>query len=196
MTSLVAMTPWRDDANLGLAYNLAMGRLGADEWALFVDHDAMPTTALWHRQFREAIEFRPDAGAFVAMTNRIASSWQRCGDSESNDVAHHRRIGAERAKVRTLLDISGTKGWGGVAFAVSRQAWADVGGFADGLGCVDHSLHFGLQRIGRKVWLVEGIYYYHWRHFREPDPTSKLPKAANCPCRGPETLPTQRITLP
>src|SRR5204863_5077698 len=100
------MTTWRDDANLGLAYNLAMGRLGPDEWALFVDHDAMPTTALWHRQFREAIEAQPEAGAIVAMTNRIASAWQRCGDPVSNDVALHRRFGKDRAKVRTLLDVS------------------------------------------------------------------------------------------
>lgn len=196
MIDLVTMTPWRDDANLGRAYNDAMGRLSLDEWALFVDHDAMPTTSLWHRQFAEAISFRPRAGAFVAMTNRIAAPWQRCGDRESNDIAAHRRFGSARAKVRTLLDISETKGWGGVAFAVSKRTWQDVGGFADGLGCVDHSLHFRCQAIGRRIFLLEGCYYFHWRHWGEPDPTSRHPKAANCPCRGPETAPTERVTLP
>lgn len=190
------MIPFRADKNLGRAYNEALELLPADAWALFVDHDAMPTTPKWHAQFEEAIAFRPDAGAFVAMTNRIASPWQRCGDPDSNDIAVHRRFGAARTKVRTLLDISATKGFGGVAFAVSRSAWRAVGGFADGLGCVDHSLHFGLQRIGRPVFLIEGLYFYHWRHWGETDPTSSAPKAKDCPCRGPEIMPTERVALP
>lgn len=194
--NLRTMVPWREDANLGLAYNEEMERLPDGDWAIFKDHDCMPTTGQWFRQFAEAITFKPDAGAIVAMTNRIASSWQRCGDPTSNDIAAHRRFGAERAKVRTLLDITETKGFGGVAFAIAKYAWAEVGGFAHGLGCVDHSIHFRMQRAGRKIWMHEGIYYYHFRHFGEPDPTSRFPKAAGCPCRGPELAPTVRVILP
>lgn len=190
------MIPFREDCNLGKAYNEALELLPDGAWAIFQDHDAMPTTPHWFRQFREAIDFLPDAGAFVACTNRIASPWQQVGDAKSNDIAWHRKFGAERAKLRTLLDISGTKGFGGVLFAVSKTAWREVGGFADGLGCVDHSLHFGLQRIGRKVYLHEGLYVFHWRHFGEPDPTSSAPKAANCPCRGREEMPAVLISLP
>jgi len=188
--------PYRLDANLGKAYNDFMLLLAAGDWAVFQDHDAMPTTGAWFRQFAEAIEFLPDAGAIVAMTNRIAADWQRVGDRDGNDIAAHRRFGTERAKIRTLLDISETKGFGGVCFAVSKAAWRDAGGFADGLGCVDHSLHFRLQKVNRRVWMHEGIYLYHWRHQGEPDPTSLYPKAANCPCRGIETPPTERISLP
>lgn len=188
-------TPYDLDGNLGRAYNEFMDLLPDGAWAVFKDHDAMPTTGQWFRQIHEAISFQPEAGAFVAMTNRIASPWQQIGDRNNNDMAWHRRFGAERAKVRTLLDISETKGFGGVMFAVSKQAWREVGGFADGLGCVDHSLHFGLQRVGRPVWLVEGLYLYHWRHQGEPDPTSIYPKAANCPCRGIEAQPHRRISL-
>ena len=188
--------PYREDANLGRAYNEFMEMLAPDDWAIFLDHDAMPTTGRWHTQFSEAIAFKPDAGAFVAMTNRIASPWQRCGDRDGNDIAAHRRFGTERLKVRTLLDITNTKGFGGVMFAVSRQSWARVGGFANGLGCVDHSLHFRLQATDRRVYLIEGLYVFHWRHFGEPDPTSLHPKASNCQCRGPETLPTERLALP
>lgn len=193
---IYTMTPFRADKNLGRAYNDCMALLPDGAWACFLDHDAMPTTPRWNAQLEEAIAFQPEAGAFVAMTNRIASPWQRIGDRESNDIAWHRRFGAERLKIRTLLDISETKGFGGVMFAVSKAAWHEAGGFADGLGCVDHSLHFGLQRAGRKVWLIEGLFVFHWRHWGEPDPTSNAPKAANCPCRGPEKLPTKRLTLP
>lgn len=193
---IYAMIPFREDANLGLAYNKCMALLPDDAWAVFVDHDAMPTTGRWHAQFSEAIAFKPDAGAIVAMANRIYSPWQQCGDRQSNDYQQHREFGKQRAAVRTLLDISATKGFGGVAFAVSKQAWGEVGGFADGLGCVDHSIFFKMQRVGRKVWLHEGIYYFHWRHFGETDPTTLHPRAANCQCRGYENPPTERITLP
>jgi hypothetical protein len=196
MTAIFPMIPFREDKNLGLAYNEAMALLPEDAWAVMQDHDAMPSTPHWFRQFREAIEFLPDAGAIVAMTNRIASPWQRIGDPQGNDIAAHRRFGAEREKVRTLLDVSNTKGWGGVAFALSKRVWKEVGGFADGLGCVDHSFHFRAQKAGRKIWMHEGIYHFHWRHFGEPDPTSLAPKAANCPCRGAETAPSKRIRLP
>lgn len=195
--TILPMIPYDMDADLGRAYNRAMELLPDGAWAIFVDHDAMPATGQWFRQFAEAIEFMPDAGAIIAMTNRIAASWQRCGNRESNDIGWHRKFGAERLKVRSLLDVSGTRGWGGVAFAVSKAAWLEVGGFAEGgLGCTDHSLHFRLQRAKRKVWMHEGIYYFHWRHFTEPDPTSQYPKVSNCPCRGPERLPTERIALP
>lgn len=191
--------PYRLDANLGRAYNEFLELLPADAWACFLDHDAMPTTGQWFRQLTEAIAFKPDAGAFVAMANRMASPWQRPHDvpTNNNDMAWHRQKGAERAaKVRTLLDISDTKGFGGVMFAISKTAWAETPGFADGLGCVDHSMHFALQKTGRRVYLLEGLYVFHWRHHGEADPTSMHPKAANCPCRGLETLPTERILIP
>lgn len=188
--------PYDLEANLGRAYNRFMDLLPEGSWAIMQDHDAMPTTGAWFRQFKEAIDFMPHAGAFVAMTNRIASPWQQVGDRNSNDIAAHREFGRKRAKIRTLLDISDTKGFGGVMFAISKTAWREAGGFADGLGCVDHSIHFGLQRAGRKVYLIEGLYVYHWRHWGEADPTSQFPKAANCPCRGPEQQPTDRVRLP
>lgn len=191
-----ANIPWDNEANLGRAYNDFMALIPDGDWAIFVDHDAMATTGKWHLQFQEAANALPDAGAIVAMTNRIASSWQKCGDPLSNDYAVHRKFGKERANIRTLLDVTPTKGWGGVAFAISKAAWVAAGGFPDGLGCVDHGWHFKMRDLGRKCWMHEGIVFYHWRHLGEPDPTSQHPKAANCPCRGAEPIPHQRIALP
>lgn len=193
---LIAMTPFALDRNLGRAYNEAMALLPDDAWACFLDHDMMLTTREWYRQLVEAITFLPEAGAFTAVTNRIAAPWQQVGDPDNHDIAWHRRFGAERLKVRTLLDISQTKGFGGVLMCLSKRVWLEVGGFADGLLCVDHSLHFGLQRIGRKAWLIEGLYTYHWRRAFGDELSENTPRAKRCPCRGPETMPTERLTLP
>jgi hypothetical protein len=187
-----------DGRNLGKAYNDHVALIPDGDWIWFLDHDAMQVTRDWYPLVLEAIACRPNAGAFVAVTNRIDASWQRAteADQENHDIGYHTRVGLERLKRRTLLDITSTKGFGGVFFAVSKDAWRAAGGFADGLLCVDHSLHFGLQRICRAVYLIEGLYCYHRRRaFVGPLPPD-TPKAAGCPCRGREELPTQRITLP
>lgn len=196
---ILTMTPFALDRNLGRAYNEAMAALPGGSWAIFVDHDAMVgLTREWYRVITDAIAFKPDAGAFVAVTNRIDAAWQRAeeADRENHDIGYHTRLALDRLQRRTLLDITDTKGFGGVCFALSRAAWAQAGGFADGLLCVDHSIHFGLQRCGRRVYLLEALYVYHRRRaFIGPLPND-TPRALNCPCRGPEAMPTVRIALP
>jgi len=192
------MMPYASDLNLGRAYNEAMALLPDGAWGILLDHDMMLTTRSWFRQFEEAIAFLPDAGAFVAVTNRIDAVWQRAQEAnrDNHDIGYHTAIGLERVKRRSLLDITGTKGFGGVCFALSKAAWSDAGGFADGLLCVDHSIHFGLQRAGRRVYLHEGLYVYHRRRAFVGALPDTTPRVADCPCRGPEQMPTVRIALP
>lgn len=193
---LHAMMPFSEDMNLGAAYNRAMALIPDGDWACFLDHDMMWTTRAWYPQIAECIRVVPTAGAFTAMTNRIAAPWQQIGDRASHDVAKHRAFGAERLKVRTLLDITCTKGFGGVVTVLSKRAWQDVGGFVDGLLCVDHHLHFALAAKGYRNWLIEGLYVYHWRRAYGDELPADAPRAADCPCRGPETMPSARLQLP
>lgn len=193
---ILAMTPFSPSMNLGEAYNEAMELLPEDAWAVLLDHDAMFTTRQWNHQIREAIDFLPEAGCFTGMANRIASAWQQIGDKNNHDVAHNRRFGTERAKVRTLLDITDTKGFGGVVIVLSKKAWRAAGGFADGMMCCDHSIFFRLRAAGRRVYLMEGLYLYHWRRAKGDGPPANAPFAKDCPCRGPESKPTERLTLP
>lgn len=194
---LVPMTPFSLEGDLGKAYNEALELLPDDAWAVLMDHDMMLTTREWYRQLEEAVAFIPHAGAIVAMANRIAAPWQQIGDPDNHDVAHHRQFGRERLKARTLLDITNTKGFGGVLFALSKAAWREVGGFAEGATlCVDHSIHFKLRDAGRRIYLLESLYVYHWRRaFGDALPPTLL-RVHKCPCRGPEPMPTVRIPLP
>ena len=196
---ILAMMPFSPDMNLGRAYNESIQLLPADDdWAIFLDHDAMHTTRSWFNVIKEAIEFLPRAGAFVAVTNRIDAAWQRAAESDrdNHDIGYHTAIGLERLKKRSLLDISGTKGFGGVCFALSKGAWKEAGGFSDGLLCVDHSIHFGLQRARRSVWLLENLYVYHRRRAFVGNLPTNAPIAKKCPCRGAERMPTERLYLP
>jgi GT2 family glycosyltransferase len=193
---LLTMMPFATDRNLGAAYNKAMALLPDGAWAALLDHDAMWTTKRWYHQILDAIDFKPDAGAFTTVTNRIAAPWQQVGDAENHEMGYHYGMGEQRCNVRTLLDITGTKGFGGVVIVVSKAAWQRVGGFKDGLLCVDHGLHFALRAAGYRNWLIEGLYVYHRRRAFGGELPNDTPRAKACPCRGPEPTPTVRVNLP
>ena len=89
-----------------------------------------------------------------------------------------------------------TKGIGGVLMVMSKAVWREIGGFKDGLNCVDHCAHFAVAKAGRKVYVIEGLSLYHWRKANGDGPPDDAPRAADCPCRGHEIAPTRRIQLP
>lgn len=185
--------PFDLDRNLGGAYNSCMELIGENDWAVFLDHDAMFTTREWFRQITEAVAFQPDA-MFVGMCNRIAAPWQQIGPKDNHDIAVHRAFGKERLKERTLLNITFTKGAGGVVQVVSKRGWRNAGGYLPGMFCVDHMMQFGHRKAGREVWMIDGLYLYHWRR-AHGDSLVEEPKV-KCECRGPEEYPTERISLP
>jgi GT2 family glycosyltransferase len=194
-----ALIPSSLERNLGAAYNEEMARLPDGDWALMVDHDAiLGLTRDWHQMVDEAIRFMPDAGAFVAVTNRIDAVWQRAeeADPDNHDVLYHTQLALARRDRRTLLDITGTKGFGGVTFALSKAAWRAAGGFADGLLCVDHSIFFRLRAAGYRIWLMENLYVYHRRRAAIGPLPEDTPRVPDCPCRGHEQMPSQRLRLP
>jgi hypothetical protein len=146
-------------ATSGAAYNRAMELLPEDGWAAFQDHDAMLTTRrLVSRSSRRPSRSSPRPGAF-------------CRDDEP----HRGRPGSrsaigtittfgitvgsatERLKVRTLARHHAAPRASAASYFASRSTvWREVGGFVDGLLCVDHGMHFALQRAGRTVWLRRG----------------------------------------
>lgn len=200
----VAM-PYADDMDLGAAYNAVFELLPDDAWACLLDHDMAFTTGRWRIQLDEAIRAQP-RGTFTAMTNRMSARWQVAPESAQarDDFALHRRVGQARLRVRTLLDVTDTQGWGGVLMLLSKRAWARAGGFASGLLCVDHMMHYALKADGERVWCIEGLYVYHVRGTtggpRLPGP--EVPHARDrsgrgCPCRGvPHGEPSRRVRLP
>lgn len=190
---IVATTPFALDRNYGRACNDFFEMLPDDAWGIVQDHDAMWTTPVWYQQIAEAVAFQPRA-MFFAMTNRIAAPWQRIGPENEHDYRVHRQFGKERLKVRTLLDISHTKGAGGVCMVVSKAAWKEVGGFVPYLYCTDHNMHFRHVDVGRPVYLMENVYLYHARRI-DGERVVEEPKAP-CRCRGVEEWPTVRLSLP
>lgn len=194
---IVVQTPFATDLNLGRACNEAMERVPDGGWGVLFDHDIHLTTTQWYAHILDAIACRPDAGAFCAVTNRIASEWQRAPEAVAagDSLEAHYRIGAARLTRRTLLDITCTKGYGGVLQVVNKQAWREAGGFAETMYCCDHSIFFRMKERGRRVYMIESLYVLHRRvssSSRKPPPGLKWQE---CPCRGSETMPRDRVPL-
>lgn len=192
-----AVMPFARDRNFGRACNEMIAEMPDGAWAVILDHDCMFTTPHWYAQIEEAIACKPDAGAFAVVTNRIASPWQKApeGAAVGDDILAHRALGEARRMKRTLLDVTCTKGFGGVVTVVNREAWQECGGYADGMFCIDHSLFFRMVDKGRRIYLIEGLYVYHLRATSSQRGYVQEPKWKGCRCRGAETYPTERILL-
>lgn len=199
---IYTMMPFATDFNYGRACNEFMRMLPEDGWGCIVDHDMTFTTREWYKQLEEVVRAVPDAGMVTALQSRGWQKWQigaPAQQTDNHDIAWHRRRGSELLKVRTLLDVTQTSGIAGVVMLISRRAWAAVGGFAAGMYCVDHAMHFALARAGRKVYVHEGLYVYHWRRANGDAPPREAPTVSNCPCariRRTEREPRTRIELP
>lgn len=202
---IFAGTPYATDLNYGRACNEFVSLLPEGSWACLMDHDVMFTTPDWYRILQRVAAAEPGA-LLGAVTNRCAAPWQKAREAptDNHDIVRHRLIGqARRDNYRTLLDVTDTMGMAGAVLCFSKATWQEVGGFADGLLCVDHQFLYGVREVGRRAYLVEGLYVYHWRRamgdgINQDDYPKALDRrtGGECRCRGPERAPSRRVELP
>ncbi len=93
----IAYAPTDCKKNIGCAYNKFMEILPSDDdFACFIDHDAMFTTNDWYPQMNSIVEKNPNIGAFGCRTNRNGHTFQLVGniDINNHDISYHRKIGS------------------------------------------------------------------------------------------------------
>jgi GT2 family glycosyltransferase len=177
--ALITAIAYDTERNLGRAYNEIMDRLLPGDWCCFLDHDAMFTTRNWYRQLLAAIENNPAAGLFAAVTNRIGRKSQiPTGAPSGHDMREHFRFGASLAERHgtEAQDITGGSPISGVVMCLSHSTWETMGGFAEGFFGVDNAAHRSVSKTGRRVYLLPGLYVYHW-YRADGVGHSKAPKA-------------------
>lgn len=163
--------PYNVDKNIGQYYNEEMEMLPNDfDFRCFTDGDSMFTTQTYGHALLDYVEMYPECGVFVCMTNRIGCEWQCLPgvNKEDHDMRYHRRLGeklqAEQyGKIEDVSNVHPGKVLGGVLILIRKDVWKKVGGFkTDGILGVDNHLHWACQKHGEKVYLMKGIYTYHW----------------------------------
>lgn len=188
IVTMVPYCPAEQGTNLGYAYNEQMRRLREGDWACFIDHDACFTTPDWYRQL-EAITARlSEPCVLTACTNRVGSPWQRVEGvgPDEHSMAYHRRVGARlRDEFGTEIeDVTGRSLMSGVVILLSKKTWETLGGFADGFLGVDNQLHQAARDRGFKVYLMRGVYVYHWYRAEQEAAASGAPESGGASSRG------------
>lgn len=162
--------PWDSGVNVGRYYNSFMEALPNDEdAACFMDADAALVTGPYGRQFEAILRRYPECGLFFGMTNRLGCQLQvvKSVDPASNDIAYHRKVGAEIMEKYWDECVPVTAGktelMSGVLFILRKSAWKKAGRFLDkGILGVDNDMHAKVAASGTPVMLMKGAYVYHW----------------------------------
>lgn len=164
----IPFCPPEKGKNLGFAYNSFMNLIRDDDWACFLDHDAMFTTDDWYQQLQSYTKMENrKIGLLTAVTNRIGNQEQRFFQNDSiesldHDFYFHRKIG-RRVFLTNGLNIKEARSpVSGVLLLISKKTWRSVGGFCDGFLGVDNDIDKKVRKVGLKVYIAEGLYVYHW----------------------------------
>jgi len=163
--------PYSSTKNIGKYYNDFMKILpNDDDFACFVDGDTIFTTSNYGHTIERAVEKNPEVGCFTCYTNRVACTWQIAPgvNTESNDMSYHRKFGESMqliygTKCTDVTDVDRLKVMSGVLILLQKRVWKKIGGFIEsGMLGVDNDLHWKLQDNNEKLFLMNGLYLYHW----------------------------------
>lgn len=181
--TFIAYAPKEHDRDIAWIDNKYMELLpNDDDWACFIDHDAMFTTLDWYHQLMDIIEKNPEYSCFTSMTNRLYSSWQipKGIDEKTHDIIYHRKIGLEiqAENYNQVIDITDCEDLPkppgvptrekiplcDVMLLIKKSAWKKVPfrKYNETMYGVDNMLHLDMRDNGYKVGLMTGVYLYHW----------------------------------
>lgn len=179
----IAYSPINLGKNIGTIYNKFMEILPSDDdWACFLDHDAMFTTSDWYHQLSDIVKESPNLEAFGARTNRLNSTYQLVGniDVYNHDITYHRKIGKhlQREYYNSLFAIDDNTaqiGFSGVLILLKKSAWKKINGFkTQGFNHVDNDLRYRLEEHNIPFHIMNGVYVYHW--YKADDPYDRCRK--------------------
>lgn len=161
------LIPWDSAKNIGKSYNQMMSLIDDNDWACFLDGDAVHTSPYFGKRIEDVINSNPTYSFFTCYTNRVSCKYQVAPGSDwnSNDWAYHRKLGDQLWNKNTtnVVDITKSQLLSGVLILVKKSAWQSVGGFLEtGMLGVDNDLHKKFKNAGLKVGLMTGIYVQHW----------------------------------
>lgn len=175
--------PYKSDKNLGKAYNEFMELLPKDtDYACFVDADTIFTTPNYGTVIEEVLHRYPNVRCFTALTNRVSCKWQvHSGvDPKNNDMEYHRIFGKGLqeiygTKCEDVSDKPSNEAMSGLLILIRKDLWRRIGKFKEsGMLGIDNDLHWKIQKNREKIYLMKGIYLYHWYRYPNFRDTSHL----------------------
>ena len=184
----IPFSPKETPGDLGHAYDKFMSRLEENDWACFLDHDAMFLHKDWYKTLEEVIESHKydksgnEYGIFTCYTNRVGNPNQIWAGASSNinyltkshDIRYHRElaenIAEQKLKVIPFRYIASTdpkkrNKLSGMMMLISKRAWNKIRTNSDaikGFLGVDNRIHKAASDKGFGTGLINNLYVYHW----------------------------------
>ncbi len=160
------ITPYREDKNLGLAYNEAMAQIPEGDWACITDWDVLFLLPSTIAHLNEYTRRYPDTGIFTCYASRshiINTGLQMfdTGISTNDSIAHHIQIAfKQQEKLYQVTDIN--RFISGFLMMVSKDTW-NKHKFVDNMKCldVDNIYSNKILQAGLPIRRMDGIYVWH-----------------------------------
>ena len=155
---------WSTELNIGAYYNSVMERLKSDEYACFLDADAMFLSNDCGALIEHYVGKYPECGLFTCRTNRVNANYQVYGYWDIEDIRYHRHIAKELSRDDSIRDITNEAMLlSGVLILIRKSLWEEIGKFKPiGLKTVDNDIHLKARNCSKRVYMMNGIYVYHW----------------------------------
>ncbi len=160
------ITPYREDKNLGLAYNNAMQHIPEGDWACITDWDVLMLLPDTIAHLNEYTRLFPNTGIFTcyaSRTHHINTGLQGLptGPSDDRDILNHINIAKEQTKqLYKTTDIN--RFISGYLMVISKETW-NAHKFVDNMKCldVDNIYSNKILQAGLPIRRMDGVYIWH-----------------------------------
>lgn len=156
------------------------------DFACFVDGDTIFTTSNFGDQISDVIKKYPECRFFTCYTNRVGYPPQVYPyvDKDNNDINYHRKVGKSLQaeywdRCEPIPSDIKAGLLSGVMMLVRKDLWKEVGGFKDGMLSVDNDFHVKCIDKKQPVYLMMGVYIYHWYRWPNYGNVSHLKNGGN-----------------
>lgn len=160
------ITPYREDKNLGLAYNNAMQHIPSGDWACITDWDVLFLLPETIAHLNEYTRLFPDTGIFTcygSRTHHINTGFQGLpsGPSDDRDMLNHINIAKKHTEqLYTVAQID--RFISGFLMMIKKETWGKYK-FVDNMKCldVDNIYSNKILQNGLTIQRMNGIYVWH-----------------------------------
>lgn len=161
---ILSCQPYREDRNLGRAYNEAFSLIGEDDYLIVTDYDVLYLLPDQLKHITEYTRHYPECDLFVCWANRTFEQNSQIYNGKINenaDMRKHLQIAKSVYKnlynvTRVYQDISG------FLMVIPKRTWNEIK-FTEDLKClgVDTLFSQRLLAANKIIYRMDGIYVWH-----------------------------------
>lgn len=160
------MIPYRNDRNLGKAYNDAFKLIADDDWLCITDYDVLFLQPDTIKLMNDYVEQFKDADMFVCYANRTypTNAQNYNGVSDNANLLYH----IELAKNIALKPLSVTKveqNVSGFLMLIPKRIWNEIK-FTEDLKCLGVDTLFSQRMLNAKKTIYRMNTVYVWHTYR------------------------------